>query len=72
MAGETMTRTVWGMGTPRTLRPLWALLCEIDLPTPLGEYRDRVVSRPGFQAAMASNCPSKAAAESACDRGADE
>ena len=37
----------------------WARSYEIDLPTPLGEYRDRVVSRPGFQAAMASNDPSK-------------
>ncbi len=25
MAGDPVTRTVWGLGTPRTLRPLWAL-----------------------------------------------
>ncbi len=44
---------------------VWALLYEIDLPTPLGEYRDRVVSRPGYQAAMASNDPSNATTEAA-------
>ncbi len=38
----------------------WAHYYEIDLPTPLGEYRDRVASRPGYQAAMASNDPSNA------------
>ncbi len=41
----------------------WARLYEIDLSTPLGDYRDRVLSRPGFQAAMASNDPSKATAD---------
>jgi glutathione S-transferase len=41
----------------------WARFCEIDLSTPLGDYRDRVLSRPGFQAAMASNDPSKATAD---------
>jgi glutathione S-transferase len=44
---------------------VWALLYEIELPTPLGEYRDRVVSRPGFQAAMASNDPSSATTDDA-------
>ncbi len=38
----------------------WALFYEIDLPTPLGDYRDRVESRPGYQAAMVSNDPSDA------------
>jgi glutathione S-transferase len=38
----------------------WARSYQIDLPKPLGDYRDRVVSRPGFQAAMASTDPSKA------------
>jgi glutathione S-transferase len=38
----------------------WARRYEIDLPTLLGDYRDRVASRPGYQAAMASNDPSRA------------
>jgi glutathione S-transferase len=42
----------------------WARSYEIELPTPLGDYRDRVESRPGFQAAMASNDPSKATMDS--------
>ncbi len=36
----------------------WALHYEMELPTPLGDYRDRVACRPGYQAAMASNDPS--------------
>ncbi len=43
----------------------WALRYEMDLPTPLGEYRDRVASRPGYQAAMACNDPSSAPADAA-------
>jgi glutathione S-transferase len=43
----------------------WALLYEIDLPTALGSYHDRVVSRPGYQAAMASNDPSNAETDAA-------
>jgi glutathione S-transferase len=44
---------------------VWALLCEIELPTTLGEYRHRVVSRTSFQAAMASNDPSSAMTDDA-------
>jgi len=43
----------------------WARFCEIGLPTPLGDYRDRLLSRPGFQAAMASNDPSRATTDGA-------
>jgi glutathione S-transferase len=44
---------------------VWALLCEIELPTTLGEYRHRVVFRTSFQAAMASNDPSSAMTDDA-------
>ena len=43
----------------------WALSYEIDLPTALGSYHDRVVSRPGYQAAMMSNDPSSATTDAA-------
>ena len=123
----TATRTVWGMGTPRTVRPLWALielglnyehrnppiglsetygaapvavdaakrmvdrqlqeaarwlengrayvtgqqfgvvdillttclewarLYGLNLPELLGDYRERIASRPGYEKAMAQN-----------------
>ena len=44
---------------------VWAGLCGIDLPQPLANYRDRVASRPGYQAAMASNDPSNATTDGA-------
>jgi glutathione S-transferase len=40
----------------------WALMEGLDLPPPLGAYRDRVASRPGYLAAMAQNDPSNAVA----------
>jgi glutathione S-transferase len=43
----------------------WALSYKMNLPVPLGEYRDRVASRPGYQTATASNDPSNASADSA-------
>jgi glutathione S-transferase len=38
----------------------WALMCKMDLPLPLGEYRDRIASRPGYKTAMTCNDPSNA------------
>ena len=43
----------------------WALRCKIDLPVPLGGYRDRVASRPGYKTAMARNDASNASTEAA-------
>jgi glutathione S-transferase len=43
----------------------WALSYKMDLPVPLGEYRDRVASRSGYQTATANNDPSNASADSA-------
>ena len=43
----------------------WALMYKMDLPGPLGEYRDRVASRPGYKTAMASNDPSNATPDAA-------
>ncbi len=43
----------------------WALTYKMDLPAPLGEYRNRVASRPGYKTAMASNDPSNASADTA-------
>jgi glutathione S-transferase len=40
----------------------WALLYGMDLPAPLGAYRDRVASRPGYLAATAQNDPSNSVA----------
>ncbi len=40
----------------------WALHYGMDLPAPLGIYRDRVASRPGYLAAMAQNDPSNSVA----------
>jgi glutathione S-transferase len=40
----------------------WALQLGLDLPPPLGAYRDRIASRPGYLAAMAQNDPSNAVA----------
>ena len=39
----------------------WAVLYEIDLPTPLGDYRDRIVTRPAYQAAWGNNSDSSIA-----------
>jgi glutathione S-transferase len=36
----------------------WVMQEELDLPPPLGAYRDRVASRPGYLSAMAQNDPS--------------
>jgi glutathione S-transferase len=40
----------------------WALMYGMDLPVSLGEYRDRVASRPGYLTAMEQNDPSNAGA----------
>ncbi|MGK7916064.1 MAG: glutathione S-transferase family protein [Prochloraceae cyanobacterium] len=33
----------------------WCLTYQMELPAPLGEYRDRIALRPGYQTAMANN-----------------
>ena len=38
----------------------WCLDYQMELPEPLGEYRDRIGLRPGYQTAMANNDPSHA------------
>lgn len=36
----------------------WVLRYDMELPSPLGDYRDQVASRPGYKAMMAENDPS--------------
>jgi glutathione S-transferase len=40
----------------------WALMYGMELPSPLGAYRDRIAQRPGYLAAMAENDPSNTVA----------
>ena len=35
----------------------WALSYDMELPTPLGDYRDRIASRPGYKTSMVQNQP---------------
>lgn len=43
----------------------WALTYNMELPAPLGEYRDGIASRPGYKTAMARNSPSNVSTDAA-------
>jgi glutathione S-transferase len=40
---------------------VWSVMYDIELPTVLAQYNQRVASRPAFKTAMACNFPSNAA-----------